>query len=326
MGRDVRSHLPGAVFHLTARTQGREPWFTGPVRSTIIGYLARVFGVGDSTLLAYAIMPNHLHLVVQQGREPLGRVMQPLLRRTALLVQRFHRVEGHVFERRFSDRPCLDPEYLRNAIVYVHLNPVRAGLAAQPGSYRWTSHDAYARVNGGALALRGVLAPEDGLRLFACVSEASDGQLRSAYRDFLGWRMERDRESAERPKKGDPGSPAATGSATARLRIPLSQSPGCWSASLSPLFAAPPSRGGAAPPLDLQEIARQTIAAHAPGLSLELVRSAYKGREAVRVRRLVIQRMARSGHRGKAIARYLRVSPQCVSNVVVAARQQAVDP
>lgn len=120
MGRQLRPQLPGVPFHVTARVQGRAAWFTGverPLENRILAAPRR----SDATLLAYAVMPNHLHLVVVQGSQPLSQLMQPLLTRIALLVQRRTGREGHIFERRFRASPCLDPDYLRNAIAYVHL-------------------------------------------------------------------------------------------------------------------------------------------------------------------------------------------------------------
>src|SRR5690606_28499612 len=94
-------------------------------------------------LFAYVIMPNHLHLVLRQGEEPLWRFMQPYLRRIAIQVQRTHEREGRVFERRYRDRYCADADHLRTAILYTHLNPIRAGLCSDPREYPWSSHLAW---------------------------------------------------------------------------------------------------------------------------------------------------------------------------------------
>ncbi len=58
------------------------------------------------------------------------------------------------------------------------------------------------------------------------------------------------------------------------------------------------------------------MAERAPQLPLDLVRSPYKGREVVAVRRVMVRRMSAAGHAGAAIARYLRISDQAVSNVL----------
>lgn len=311
MGRERRPYLPGAVFHLTTRTQGHEPWFTPITRTRVVDYLAEAIRASDARLLAYAIMPNHLHIVLQQGRSALERVMQPFLRRVAALVQRSHGVQGHVFERRFGDHPCLDPHYARTVIVYTNLNPVRAGLVEEPQDYAWSSHPWYLAPAGVPDHLAPVLAVDDALRLFAPRDGCTRADLRAAYVAYVEWRMRcaRHRTAEARGEVTGPAPPAPA----------LRGGDRCWSSTFAPLF-----RGATIPGLvsaadaqttraDLAEIAKQTLAEQAPHIPLDLVRSAYKGREVVRVRRVMIRRMSAAGHRGTPIACYLRVGQQCVS-------------
>lgn len=313
MGRKRRPQSPGAVFHLTARTQGHEPWFTPTLRTRVVDYTAYAIRTTDANLLAYAIMPNHLHLVVRQGRCSLGRVMQPLLRRIALLVQRSHGVEGHVFERRFGDQRCLDPEYARNAIVYTHLNPLRAGLVEDPRSYGWSSHAFYAADGPRPATIGPVLAVDDGLRLFAPREGSTIEDIRRSYSDFITWRIRFDRHRREEQLGEGSGYPGP--------RPSVFGGDLCWSQRFAPLFRAPArSRNDDAdcpsPLSDLGQIAARTLAERGPRIPLDAVRSSYKGPEVVRLRRTMIKRMSAAGHKGAAIARYLRVSDQCVSNVL----------
>lgn len=315
MSRTPRSYLPGAVFHLTARTQGHEPWFTTAVRTRLVEFIAHAFAVSDARLLAFAVMPNHIHLVIQQGRWTLGRVVQPLLRRSAGLVHTRHQTEGHVFERRFRDRPCIHPYHARNTIAYVNLNPVRAGLVDDPGDYPWTSHRRYAAPRAGQRCMEGVLAVECGLRLFGTGTEASLAEQRRAYAEFLAWRIQRDNSAHT-----DTHGPADTVAPT-----PWASTDGDWSRPYAPLFTTgsptEPARDSVRPrphphPM-AQAIARQS------GVELEKVRSSYKGKAVARTRRDIVIRLDAVGHRPGAIARYLRVTPQCVSNILARHRPAA---
>src|SRR5688572_25540692 len=123
MGRRKRPYLPGMVFHLTARTQGREKWFDAPTMDCICEAMATVQQHTDAKLRAFVIMSNHLHLMLQQGRDPLAAFMQPLLTRVALTVRRRYDVEGHVFGRTYWDCACQDAEYLLTLVNYIHANP-----------------------------------------------------------------------------------------------------------------------------------------------------------------------------------------------------------
>ena len=135
MGRRKRPYHPGTIFHLTSRTHRHEEWFDPGLRTTIVELIHRMVARTDAQLLAYAVMPNHLHIVLRQGRMELAQVMQPLMRRVALQVQRQHGFEGSVVERRFRDTACTTPDHVRMAIVYTHLNPWRAGLCGDDLSY-----------------------------------------------------------------------------------------------------------------------------------------------------------------------------------------------
>ncbi len=306
--------MPGAVFHLTARMQGREPWLTPTLRNRVMDYMATAVGYSDGRLLAFAIMPNHLHLVLRQGQWPLDRIMQPFLRRTALLVQRSHGLEGHVFERRYGHRVCLDPEYVRTAVVYVHLNPIRARLVNNPSGYPWSSHAFYAGRAAIPERVKGALQIADALRLFAVTSSPGVEELRSAYLARVEWRLQCDRQ----------GEQEADNAAADRSSIPPPAPAGdlCWARYYAPLFrdGVDPGRDGSSGTsgagAEIADLARLTLAEHAPHLHLEMVRSPYKGREAVAVRRIMIRRMRAAGHRGASIARYLRISDQAVSNVL----------
>lgn len=277
-------------------------------------YAASAVRRTDATLLAYAIMSNHLHLVLRQGRQPLYRVMQPFLRRTALIVQRSHGVVGHVFQRRYRDHACLDPDYVRNTIVYTHLNPVRASIVDDPAAYDWSSHRFYLDDAAAPGPMSSVLAVDDGLRLFAPRRAGTIAETRRAYTRFVSARMVRDRLAET---DGDGVQPELQSTRPSMMAAELA-----WSHTFAPLFRdgiaggydAPPTNG--CPAGDLDRIARQTLSEHAPDLQLDDVRTNSKRPAVVRARRRLIPRLSAAGHSGAAIARFLGITQQCVSNVL----------
>ncbi|HET9441472.1 MAG TPA: transposase [Longimicrobiales bacterium] len=145
MPRQQRAYFPGGFFHVTARTQGKIAWFDEAMRDHICDAIALVQKRSDTRVVAFVIMPNHLHLVLQQRDLPISRFMHPLLCRIAAAVKKKHSAEGHVFERRYWDHPCMSPDYLHSCIGYVHNNPVKAGLTLDAAAYRWSSYSAYMR-------------------------------------------------------------------------------------------------------------------------------------------------------------------------------------
>jgi hypothetical protein len=135
-------------------------------------------------------MPNHFHIVLRASERPLGWVMQPIMRRLALLINRTRSRRGPVFEGRFRTRACADGDHLRRAIVYVHNNPMRKDLCRQPADYAWHSHAWYSGCPRDALYVGATV----GLQLFASdVAHRSSEALTRNYLRYFAWRLEKDR-------------------------------------------------------------------------------------------------------------------------------------
>jgi REP element-mobilizing transposase RayT len=322
MGRNRRPNLPGALFHLAACTLDRKRLFTPSLRTAAMEAISRAVPTSGVRLLAVAIMPTHFHLVVQQGGEPVSRLMHPLLRNLAHLLQRERGIEGPVFWRPYACQPCMSPSHARNAIVYVNLNPVRANLCADASTYPWTSHHAYARGAGkGAISiLHGVIEPLQALPLFATAPDRTTDQLRSDYRRHVQWRLALDRQRSEsslEPVSDDEAeSPWESGWGNLH-----------WERAFNPLFHSPAAaRGfgdqavapGARP--DMATIARATLVAEGSRLPLAQLRGRGGSVEHIRLRHAMIERMHVSGHQNVKIARFLGISESAVSKVVCARR------
>jgi REP element-mobilizing transposase RayT len=96
-------------------------------------------------VLASALMPNHVHLVIRTGHTPLSRLMSRLDTSYAVRFNRRYDRAGYLFQNRFKSLLVTRDDHLRHLIRYVHLNPLRAGLVADLAAlerYPWTSHPA----------------------------------------------------------------------------------------------------------------------------------------------------------------------------------------
>jgi REP element-mobilizing transposase RayT len=325
MSRRERPSLPGSAFHLTARLHQREALLLPDLRTEVVSIIRGQLCFSDVELLAYAVMPNHFHLVIRQGVAPLHRFMQPVMRRTARLVHRAHGRAGHVFERRYRDHACSNPLHLRNAIVYTHLNPVRAGLAQRPEAYPWTSHNAW---TSGAAAADGSADPvslDRGLALFATGRDRTTAELRQDYIAFVAWRVEIDRLSDDDHGVADPTAcptAPAVDQGDANWVDHFSSAPALHSPGPEP----GPRAAAVGKPLDLADIARLVVAEADERLDLDLVRSRFRRPPYVTVRNSIIRRCAAVGYKGVQIAAYLRISPRTVSAVLCADRRRRLAP
>ena len=95
------------------------------------------------SLYAYALMPNHFHLLLEVHRFPTARILQSLLTGYARRFNKVHRRRGHLFEGRYKAIVCDRDSYLLELVRYIHLNPVRASLVKRPGRWQRSGHGEY---------------------------------------------------------------------------------------------------------------------------------------------------------------------------------------
>jgi len=144
MPRALRLHVPASFYHVTLRGNHRQNiFFTHADRQLFEEITTEVLERFTARLHAYCLMTNHVHLLIQVGDTPLGRLMLRIASRYARTVQARLRTTGHFFERRYHAVLVDADEYLLELLRYIHLNPVRARIVAHPSDYPWSSHHAY---------------------------------------------------------------------------------------------------------------------------------------------------------------------------------------
>ena len=89
-----------------------------------------------------------MHLALQAHTEPLAGFVAFVASQYARTTNRKTGRSGHLFERRYRALLVQEDTHLKELVRYIHLNPVRAGIALSPGEYRWSSHRAYLAANG----------------------------------------------------------------------------------------------------------------------------------------------------------------------------------
>ena len=131
---------PNFVSHITQRAAGKEPLFLEDTDYlTMLGLMKEIAEKYALNIYAFCLMPNHLHLLLSPREPNLCDAMRSLFSRYAMRFNKKYERKGHLFGGPYRQAVCLEDSYLLAASLYIHQNPVRAGLATTPSDYRWSS-------------------------------------------------------------------------------------------------------------------------------------------------------------------------------------------
>lgn len=130
MPRQPRIDAPGILHYIICRGIERRPiCIDDDDRNDFVDRLAIILVETATCCYAWALIPNHFHLLLRTGATPISTVMRRLLTGYAVSFNLRHKRSGHLFQNRYQSIICQDDLYLLELIRYIHLNPLRAGLA-----------------------------------------------------------------------------------------------------------------------------------------------------------------------------------------------------
>jgi putative transposase len=141
MPRPPRIVIPGVPMHITQRGVDRAPTFLAPEDYAYYRWVLRDSAAhADCLVHAYVLMDNHIHLLTTPGDvDAPSRLMQSLGRRYVRYFNDRYRRTGTLWEGRFRSALVDSTAYLFACSRYIELNPVRAGMVADPAQYIWSS-------------------------------------------------------------------------------------------------------------------------------------------------------------------------------------------
>ena len=146
MPRKARIDAPGAVQHIIVRGIERKKIFRNDAdRSNFLARLSTIVSETRTTCYGWALIPNHVHLLLRTGTIPIATVMRRLLTGYAVSFNLKYQRHGQLFQNRYKSILCQEDRYLKELVRYIHLNPLRANLASDLKAldrYRWCGHSA----------------------------------------------------------------------------------------------------------------------------------------------------------------------------------------
>jgi REP element-mobilizing transposase RayT len=145
MARPLRLDYPNTFYHVLSRGNEKRDIFIDERDHRkfleIIGQMADRFSL---ELHAYVLMRNHYHLLIRTKKSNLSRAMQWLGVTYSVWFNRHHQRSGHLFQGRFKSFVIENERYFAAMSLYIHGNPLRAGVVDSLASYPWSSYFAYA--------------------------------------------------------------------------------------------------------------------------------------------------------------------------------------
>lgn len=140
MPRFARLVVPDYPHHVVQRgCRRQQTFFCDADYSTYRDLLAEQLPKAGADLLAYCLMPNHVHLILVPHRiDSLALLLRTTHARYARRTNLKHDWQGHLWQERFHSF-VMDEEHLLAAGRYVELNPVRAGLCQRADEWPWSS-------------------------------------------------------------------------------------------------------------------------------------------------------------------------------------------
>ena len=140
MPRVARAKSSSGYYHVMARGSGGQLLFEcGEDYAVFLESLGSCADEHSVSLIAYCLMPNHVHLLVRDGDDELGEMMRSLLSGYAQSYNKRTGHVGHVFQQRFKSCPVESDEYLLQLVRYMHENPAKAGIC-KAEEYWWSSY------------------------------------------------------------------------------------------------------------------------------------------------------------------------------------------
>lgn len=144
MPREARKKSETGIYHVVQRGINRQRIFREDEdRYRFVEIMARYKRRGGYRLMAYCLMNNHIHLLLQERDEAVGQVMKRISSGYVYWYNNKYRRCGHLFQERFKSEAVESEAYFLTVLRYIHRNPVKAGLVSDVSGYEWSSYCEY---------------------------------------------------------------------------------------------------------------------------------------------------------------------------------------
>lgn len=139
MARRTRIEIAGFYHIINRGVEQRTIFLEDKDRFKFMEVITESIPTYKFTLHAYALMPNHYHLLFETVYENLSLIMRQINSRYSIYFNKKYKRVGPLWQGRFKSWFVQDEAYLRSLIKYIEYNPVKAGMTQKIGEFKWAS-------------------------------------------------------------------------------------------------------------------------------------------------------------------------------------------
>ena len=149
MARKAREKSEQNIYHVMLRGINRQQIFMDEEdNQQFLNVLWQCREISGFSLFAYCLMGNHVHMLLQTGKEPLEQVMKRIGTRYAVWYNSKYERAGHLFQDRYKSEAVKAEVYFVTVLRYILNNPVKAGICGKATDYMLSSARDYLTGNG----------------------------------------------------------------------------------------------------------------------------------------------------------------------------------
>lgn len=138
-------HEKGNYYFITTITKDRDPIFTSPINADLFITLLTYFKFKNNyNIIAFVIMPDHVHIVIQPlGEDTISDIMKNIKGSFSRYYNKLNNSSGTVFQKGYYDTVIRDDKQLHETMEYIHHNPVKKEIVSETKEYEYSSYGYY---------------------------------------------------------------------------------------------------------------------------------------------------------------------------------------
>lgn len=144
MPRQARKKSSVGIYHIMLRgVNGQQIFEEQEDCDKFLQVLRDCKAISGFNLFAYCLMGNHIHILLQETKEPIEQLMKRIATRFVYWYNIKYQRAGHLFQDRFKSEPVENDSYFLTVLRYIHQNPIKAGICKTIEAYENSSYNEF---------------------------------------------------------------------------------------------------------------------------------------------------------------------------------------